>query len=83
MLRASILMLQVFADIDPPIRSCEEFTRRVAEQPSRKDPWGNQLEYRCLRKPGYYEVRSYGPDRKRGTCDDVTDVVSPGTYMVQ
>ena len=34
------------------------------------DPWGNEYSYQRI-SPREYAIRSCGPDKKAGTCDDI------------
>ena len=42
-----------------------------------RDSWGNAYEYQLIR--GAFEIRSYGPDRVRGTEDDIITSRQLGT----
>ncbi len=57
----------------------EEAKKKYGNEPyikdpnSLKDPWGNELQYKC---PGdvhkdSYDIYSFGPDGKEGTDDDI------------
>jgi general secretion pathway protein G len=42
---------------------------------SLKDPWGNPYQYKCPgdHNPEYFDLWSFGPDRKEGTEDDIVN----------
>ena len=42
-----------------------------------KDPWGNSYVYRYpgVTNPDSYDLYSFGPDKKEGTTDDITNQV--------
>lgn len=46
-----------------------------------KDPWGNSYVYRYpgTLNPDSYDLYSWGPDKKEGTADDITNQVKDST----
>lgn len=61
--------------VERPTSDAEEWQQPYLRRDVPKDPWGNEYLYRY---PGQYneegyDLHSYGPDRKQGGGDDITN----------
>lgn len=61
--------------VEQPTSDAEEWQQPYLRRDVPKDPWGNDYMYRY---PGQYneegyDLYSYGPDRKQGGGDDITN----------